>query len=296
MRHYLKEILISAAALLVLTLAVWAYIRSVRQEKSGVELDIFTLVPGDARALLVVNRPAVFDRMILSNQGLSRIFASEIPPVLLSVMKKSKQIQAVTFSFHPEGVVCYLQAGNRVIRSLEDDLEDDFYGYAPISQVNGGVTYRFYPDTANLFLSTCQGSGYWIASYNRKLLEQAVSQRSVGQVWLPDDMSWLRSSFDKNALMNVVFPTHDLNLYVTLDNLSEWRVTDQWMAADLFVSEDSFCCYGSFPFYPQLRASTYKSMGDTLAQRLQALYPSLRLSFQISKENESVYYTGCTPF
>ncbi|MDR1555423.1 MAG: hypothetical protein LBS88_00110 [Tannerellaceae bacterium] len=284
MRGYLKEIFISIAAMLLMLLAITAYFKAVREEKTNSRSDVYALVPPNAHTLLAVNRPVVFNRMILNNPSLYRMFSGEIPEVFLSIIRGNQQMSLVVFSFHAQGVICYMQAGSKTAaRITKEILPEKYKPYLPQQQIENGIDFYYYPDTENRFFGYYVYNGIWVGSYSRKLLERAAVQQLNGEVLLPAGMNDRRASFDTNAPLNIICQADELGISSL-----------EWLSADLFVSEGKICCYGSLP-YDALGDSLYRSIGETLSQRITARYPRLQLSFQISREDESVYLTGCSP-
>ncbi|MDR3141422.1 MAG: hypothetical protein LBU37_06830, partial [Tannerellaceae bacterium] len=88
MRTYLKEIAISVLALLIMSLVIGGYIRSTKIQQSNTRVDIYDVIPPDANALLAVNRPSVFNGMMLEKQALYDVFASRIPSLFLSFVRE----------------------------------------------------------------------------------------------------------------------------------------------------------------------------------------------------------------
>lgn len=295
MRTYLKEILISLLALFIMSLTIWAYIHSTQTQQSNIQIDIYNIVPADAHALVMVNRPSVFNRMILEKQALYTVFASQIPPLFLSFIQESQQLQSLMLSFHPQGAVCYLQAGDKAINDIKELSESNFKAYKPLKKRVDGIDFYYYSDINNRFFGYFTYNGVWVGSYSKKLLEKVAGQQQNNTISLPQEMSQLRYAFDPSAPLNIIFPTNDLNLHVSERDMPEWQITDKWLTADLFVSEGNLCCYSSLPYQQKHTPAMYKSMGDTIATRIRNLYPSIKLTFQIDKEGETVYYTGCTP-
>ncbi|MDR1980323.1 MAG: hypothetical protein LBQ39_01725 [Tannerellaceae bacterium] len=295
MRTHQREIVVSVIALVVMSLAILSYIRSVEKEKQSAGTDLFQLVAPDPDALLAVNRPSIVTRMILNQKSLYSAFSSGLPPVFLSLIKESHEGRMI-FSFHPQGIVCYMKADGREVRSIEENvLQKRFGGYAPLKREKDGITYSFYAGTDSRFFGCYAYGGIWVGSYSRKLLE-AVSRRQTGDGQpLPAEIGELRNAFDMNAPANILFPADDLNLYVSSDQSPEWRIRHRWLATDLFLSEGRFCCYGNLP-YTSLPAVYYRSMADTLSRRVEQLYPEIHMTFQINSEENKLYYTGCAPF
>ncbi|MDR0431207.1 MAG: hypothetical protein LBH58_12120 [Tannerellaceae bacterium] len=295
MKAYLKEIVISLLAVLILMSAVWVYIRSMQTEQSNVSADLYTMIPPDINALLVVNRPSVLNLMILPKQAFYKVFASEIPPVLLSFIQRSQQVQSLMLSFHRQGVVGYMQVGDRAAGRLKHFMDNIFPYYKPVKQNINGIDFYYYPDVNNRFFGYYFHNGVWVGSYSKKLLEKAASQQLDNQLSLPEEIDEMRKAFDATAPMNILFPANDLNLRVSQWGMTDWRIANKWLVADLFVSEGNFCCYGNLPYEPEVTSQMYKMMGDTLSSRIRNLYPSVNLSFQINRDEEFIYFTGCTP-
>lgn len=284
MRAYLKEIFISMGAILVMSLAITAYFKAVREEKASSRSDVYALIPPNANTLLAVNRPSVFNRMILNNASLYKMFAGEIPEIFLSLIRKNQQMTLIVFSFHPQGVVCYMQAGSKTAGEISKEiLPGKFAPYSPQKQTGDGVDFYYYPDTENRFFGYYVHKGVWVGSYSRKLLERAALQQKDGRVLLPAGMNSRRASFDTNAPLNILCRAEELGVSGM-----------EWLSADLFVSEGKICCYGSLP-YNSPGDSQYLSLGETLSKQISRRFPRLQLSFQISRENEAVYLTGCSP-
>lgn len=74
------------------------------------QTDLYTLTAPSPEAILTVNRPAVFAGMILSKKPVYQAFASEIPEIFLSIIRKNKELSALQLSFHTQGVVMYAKA------------------------------------------------------------------------------------------------------------------------------------------------------------------------------------------
>jgi hypothetical protein len=284
MRNYLKEICLGMAALLVLSLAAAAYFKSVREGQAGARSDLYALVPPNVQTLLAVNRPAVFNRMILSNPMLYKLFDSEIPGIFLSLIRRNQQMSLIVFSFHPQGVVCYMQAGGRTAAEIgREILPERFKPYPPQKQSAGGIDFYYYPDAENRFFGYYVRQGIWVGSYSRKLLERAALQQLQGGLPLPAGIEGQRALLDKNAPVNIICRAGWLGIGGV-----------EWLSADVFVSEGKICCYGSLP-YEAAGGFPYRSMGEALSKRIGRKYPRLQLSFQISREKENIYLTGCSP-
>ncbi len=294
MRTYLKEIVISIIAILVMTVAIASFFKAMKTEKASERDNIYALVPSDVNAMLVINRPGVFSRMVLEKQSFFDLFASRIPEMFLLLIRENQNLQSMILSFHPQGVVCYMPASSKLINSIEKGLQRVF-NYSPIVQTQDGIDYYYYPVSGNAFFGYYVHDGIWVGSLSKKLLEETAIQTSEKQTLMPPEMRKLVRNFDINAPLNIIFPTEDMNLQLEQERTIVWRIEDRWLGADLFVSEGDLCGYGFLPYESNITSSMYKAMGDTIARRINNLYPLVTLSFQIDKEEDFVYYTGCTP-
>jgi hypothetical protein len=295
MKAYLKEILISLLALLIMSLVVVGYLRSTKMQQSNTRIDIYNVIPPDVDALLAVNRPSVFNSMILEKKALYDVFVSQIPSLFLSFVRESQHLQSLVLSFHSQGVICYVQGGDRMKNAIEEMLKSHFKAYKPVKTNVDGMAFYYYADVNGRFFGYFTYNGIWVGSYSKKLLEKVAGQQLNPDASLPEEMNQLRASFDTNAPLNIIFPTKKLNLYVSERGAPAWRIIDKWLAADLFLSEENICCYGFLPNEQNKTLAMYKSMGDTISTRIRGLYSSVRLSFRIDREGERVYYTGCMP-
>ncbi|MDR1160991.1 MAG: hypothetical protein LBK45_01505, partial [Tannerellaceae bacterium] len=242
MKTYLKEILISLFALLLMSLVIMGYLRSIETQQSNTRIDIYNVIPPDANALLAVNRPSVFNSMILERKALYNVFVSQIPPLFLSFVREGQLLQSLVLSFHSQGVICYVQGGDKMMNDLVKMLKGHFKAYKPVKTNVDGMEFYYYADVDGRFFGYFTYNGVWVGSYSKKLLEKVAGlQLNPDTTSIPEEMKQLRYSFDANAPLNIIFPVNDLNLYVLERDAPAWRITDKWLAADLFLSEENLC-------------------------------------------------------
>lgn len=282
-------ILIAALATLA---AVWFFLGNMLKEKETARTDLYTLVAPASDAVLSINRPATFTQYILSRKPEREAFASKIPDIYLSIIQNNRNLPWLLLSFHPQGVVLYAQAGNHLVSQIEKNtLQNTFGAFAPQKQKRDGITFTYYPDTENRFFGYYQHNGVWVASYSKKLLEKVAHLQQNGQNNLYPEQERLRKSFDKNAPLNLMIQADSLDLYVSLSDSTEWRLRKYWLGADLFMNENHLCYFGSLPYH-STADSLYAPLGDTLALRLEQLFPQFNVSNQTTREKERVFYTG----
>ncbi|MDR1343930.1 MAG: hypothetical protein LBJ39_01120 [Tannerellaceae bacterium] len=280
MKAYLKELIITIASILFLSIAIVAYFKAVSREKENSRPDaIYTLVPGNVRTLVAVNRPLVFSDM-MKHALLRRVFETEMPELYLTLVDAIPQSTLIVFSFHPQGVVCYVQAGAKTTGSIINTLlPERFKPYTPHKQTRNEVDFYYYPDTDGRFFGYYVNNGVWAGSYSRKLLEQSAGQHQAVELSLPDGMNRLRMSSNANEPVNIVFRAIELGV----------SDDDGYLSADLYMSSGNIYCRGSLATES---LDGIPSTGDMLKKRILNKYPYLRLEVRIETEGEYIDYTA----
>lgn len=288
-----REIVTFVIAALATLIAVFLFLGKMQKEKKTVRTDLYSLVPPTSRAILSVNRPAAFTKYILSQKQERDAFASKIPDIYLSIIQNNHNLTWALLSFHPQGIVFYAQTESNHLKQIErNTLQKAFGSFAPQKQKKNGITFTYYPDTNNRFFGYFQYNGVWIASYSKKLLEEVALIQQNQKNNLSPEQDRLRKSFDFNAPLNLMLQANSLNLYVALSDSNEWRIKNGWLGADLFMNENHLCYFGSLP-HNSTADSSYTLLGDTLALRLEQIFPQFEVSNQTTQENSRVFYTGC---
>ncbi|GHV49122.1 hypothetical protein FACS1894181_07110 [Bacteroidia bacterium] len=282
MKSHLKEIILSVAAFLLLVFAVIAFLKGMRTQKAGLEIDVYTLVPPNAVALLNINRPDLFRRMALDEPVLYGIFASEIPDMYLSILRQVK-VQSAVISHHRQGLLCCIQVGqeaSEVVRLVHGQ----FNAYTPQVQTSDGIDFYYFPDSGGRFFGYYIYNNVWVGSYSRKLLERAAEQQIKGVFQLPGEVRRLLGGIDKNSPANLLF-------HAARAGLQDIEPANKrsWLAADLFVNEGSFCCYSHLPYFDE-------EISETLSLFLAYQYPQLQFTFQVTGDDgTAVSLTACSP-
>lgn len=294
MRIYRREIVITILTALATLSAVCYFFGDMKKSKELAQTDLYTLTAPAPEAILAVNRPAVFAKVILTKEPVYQAFASEIPDIYLNIIRKNPEIASLHLSFHPQGVVMYAKADNNIVRQIEENvLKQAFRSFAPQQQARGGITFTYCPDTGNKFFGYYEYNGVWVASYSKKLLEEVAAIQRKQKNNLSKEQMRLRKTLDNNAPVNLLIQSKLLDLYVKSNDSTQWRVSDRWLAADLFESEGNICYFSSLS-YLEPADTLFQTIADTLAVRLEQRFPQLHISNQIYEENGKFFYTGCT--
>lgn len=294
MKTLKREIVIGIVTALATLSAVWFFFSKMEKEKTSMQTDLYAFIPSSPEAVLSINRPPLFSKTLLKDTSVYAAFASKIPEVYLSIIRNTSQNVPMLFSFHPSGIVLYTLADADRIKKMEETIFKNLFGsFSPQLQKKGEISFIYYPDVENRFFGYYTYKGIWVGSYSKKLLEK-VAQLQKNAIYPIFSLSkTVRKSFDRNAPANLMFKSNLLNLYVATDSLAStvWRIPDCWLGADLFASEDNACFFGSLPF--EGNDSLCVAWADTLSRRIEHLFPSLRLTHQVTQEKDRIFYTGC---
>lgn len=297
MKAYQREILIVIVAVIATALAVWYFFGSMEKEKIIVQTNVYRMLDSSPSGLLVVNRPAVFSRMMLSEEKIKGTFATYIPEVYLDIVKQHPSFPVVIFSFHEQGVVMYAKTDEGEAYLIHrNTLRPVYNTYRPPLQKKNGITFTYYPDAENRFLGCYYWNGVWVASYSKRLLEEAArrqwAEASDPEATPSTGIQNLVSTLDGHAPLNVVLPASRLDLYVQINDSLEWRIKNKWLTADIYTEAGRLCCMGAEPYHAVLD-SLYPAMADTLSLRLEHFFPQLQINTQVDIGQETVYFTAC---
>lgn len=295
MKKGVRDIISCIAAIAITVLAVWFYFQAIESERTTVQTDLYALIAPQPEAILAINRPALFTKVILSQEPVHKLIESHIPDIFLKIAGKHPALSFLLFSVHPQGTVLYAKANDEQAYQIETEIVKPLFNtYPPQFQKKNGITFTYYPDTENHFFGFYHHKGAFVASYSKKLLEAAAALQLKEKPVIAEDINEFRKLSDKNAPLNIAVPANPLNLYVPLNDSVTWVVRNQWLIADLFASENNLCCYGSLPYDTQLD-TLYAPMADTLSLRLEKLLPALQITHEINQDGKRIYYTGCSP-
>lgn len=293
MKAYRREIVIFIITALATLSAVYYFFDDLKKGKDVTQTDLYTLTAHAPQAILAVNRPAVFAKIILTKKAVYQAFASQIPEIYLTIIQSNPDITSLHFSFHPQGVVMYAKADKNITRHIEENvLKNVFKSFAPQQQIRGGVTFTYYPDAGNRFFGYYQQNGIWVASYSKKLLEDVSNIQRKRRNDFTKEQSQIRQTLDENAPLNLMIYSNLLNLYVSANDSTLWSISNRWLGADIFESEGNICSFSNLPVQEQ-SDMLFRSMADTLTVRLKQYFPQLHISSQIYEEDGKVYFTGC---
>lgn len=92
--------------------------------------------------------------------------------------------------------------------------------------------------------------------------------------------------------MNLFIQSASLDLQVQMNDSTEWKMKNQWLAMDLFYNEGSLCCFNEQPYE--------ETFGELLPQLMrydnysdQSAIPQIKTTAQVSHDEAVVYFTVC---
>lgn len=293
MKTYKREIVIFFLTALATLSAVFYFLGDLEDEKNLSQTDLYTLTAPTPEAILAVNRPSTFAKIILTKGPIYQAFASQIPEIYLTIIQSIPNITSLQFSFHQQGIVMYAKVDKSIVEQIEENVLKNLFKYfAPQQQIRGGVTFTYYPDTGNRFFGYFQQNGIWVASYSKKLLEEVFNLQRKKRNGFTKEQMQIRQSLDENAPLNLMIQSKVLDLYPKTNDSTLWRISDSWLGADIFESEGNICFFSNLP-YLEKADTIYRNIADILSIRLEYYFPQLHISNQIYEEDGKIYYTGC---
>jgi hypothetical protein len=277
MKQYLREIITGIAAIALLAFAVIAFTKIMNRQKAGLETDIFLAVPPDTEGLLVINRPDILQRMILTDQDVCNAFNAYLPGIFGEALQR-RGLGSAVFSFHRQGVLACIKPGREAEKFVREKM---FAGYEPLVLTGHGLRFFFFPVYGNRFFGYCICNDILVGSYSMKLIETAAVQLSEGSgIFLPKGMKLALDAADGNAPANIIFNASGFPVP------AESKGSLQWIGADLFAGENNICCY------TRLKASDMAEV-DSISSYLNNRFPALDFGLQTGSEGNLVALTAC---
>ena len=106
------------------------------------------------------------------------------------------------------------------------------------------------------------------------------------------ELADLISKKGKSGAMNLFIQSASLDLQVQMNDSTEWKMKNQWLAMDLFYNEGSLCCFNEQP-YEETLENFYPNLCDTITTRINRLFPQIKTTAQVSHDEAVVYFTVC---
>lgn len=273
----------------------------------------YSLIVPTPKAVFAINRPLVFERIILPMDHIRQAFEEHIPPIFLSLIRENSDLSSFLIAYYQQGDILYAPMENYMADRLFKQLDASFI-YPAQEREEASIPVRYYPDAEKRFFGCYFHDGIFVASYNRKLLIEVAERQQAHAARVLPELNEALKKAGKSATLNLFVPSGPLDLHVQINDTTEWRIKDQWLALDLFFSEGNLCCFNEQPYEERLDSlfkdmrypyfsiwnnSTfrldhlYQSMGDTLNARFNTLFPQIKTTAQVSHDEAVAYFTIC---
>ena len=253
MKRYRREIIITLLCLFIAGCFVGYFFQSIQREKDEAQIDSQVLLLPSTKALLRIRQADVWSRYMVEKENHLAFFKRYIPSLYLHLFQNIPNKQLL-FSFHPEGVVCYLPATPHEARIYRSELAKILNAYPPLKQSKDGIDFYYYADRENRF------AGCLI---------------STSQKEEPKDISNLPSINKLSGSVSLI-----------------WYDGYQWMNTDITLLPDCLSFFSVLPI-SRSADSSEMVMADTFRLRFSNYLhlPMDSLALQYSSDEESLYVT-----
>lgn len=286
-----KDITAFIVLFLATIVCVRHFYKNMSDEQFVATVDPYSLIVPTPKAIFAINRPLVFEKMILPMENIREVFSDHTPAIFLSLIQRNPDLSSFLIAYYPQGDVLYAPMDSHTAERIFKQLDASFT-FPAQQQEETSVPVRYYPDVDKLFLGCYYHEGIFVASYNRRLLlETAKRQQTYPANTIPE-LADLTSKKGKSGAMNLFIQSAPLNLQVQMNDSTEWRMKDQWLAMDLFYNEGSLCCFNEQP-YEETLENLYPNLCDTITTRINRLFPQIKTTAQVSHDEAVAYFTVC---
>ena len=265
MRRHQREISFILMGCLVVGSVVSFFFHQLKREKSETAVTVYSFVPPHPEALLCIQETDTWLKQIASGERERRLFESHIPVFFIHLFEATPAHE-VLFSFHNEGVICLVKATPFEAKRLSATTRNLLANYPPEKQIIGTTQLTYYTDGPQRFLGTFYREGIWVASYHKRLLEQA----------------W---QTDVHPLPDFPSASSTVNLLLPYDT--------EWTQANIYKSEGRLSAFLRFPVEKFPNDSLQTAFADTL-QRHFCHYlhlPIDSLAIESMSDDDALYIT-----
>ena len=294
-------------------IGMWYFYTGIDENRSVSDVDLYKLVVPTPEAILAINRPLVFDKVILPKKDIGKAFTDRIPKVYLDLIRENPELSHFLLSFYNHGQVFFAPMSEYEARRLFGQLEARC-SFKPQRIKDKDISYRYYPETKRRFFGCYYHEGVFVASYNRKLLEQVSGRQQTDSLRIIPGLEKALGETNPNAPVNLFIPSDSLDLYVQITEITEWRMKEQWLGMDVLLNEDKLCLFHTQPYQASLDSlfyqtgfssftmwnnaqyrleTLYQCMGDTMQARINKLFPQIKTTAQVSHDEAVAYFTIC---
>ena len=291
MSHHKRNIGILLILLVIMTLAVRYFFQRMEEERRFAQVNPYSLILPSPEAVLSINSPLVFGKMILPMSAIGNTFKELIPKALLPYLQEKSSYTSLLIASYTKSDILYIismdkDEANQLFKHLEKT-----FSYAPVEREDASITAYYYPEADNRFLGCYYHNGLFVASYSHKLLAEAAErQQSPTPSIIPELKDLLNKA--KGNTIHLFLPSKKLDIHIPMNDTTTWSIKEPWLSVELFVSEGNLYAHNEQTYEASID-SLYPIIRDSIHSRLSQLLPDIQLTSQVSHDENQVYYTIC---
>lgn len=265
--------------------------RKINEGQTLDEVHPFTLITEQPQAVFCLNQPQTLQLMLPAVPAIQRLLLAYLPENPLCQAEQIGELTPFTLVYYPEGEVWMATLTEREARQLWKQL-DASHDFAAQEQTELTIPVRYYPERGRRFLGSYYHQGIFVASYNRRLLRDAIKQQL--QLHTADPaLAELQTLKTTNAPLQLLLPSERL---FPADALHETASAHPWLSLPLFFNEGNLCCFQEWPLptsIPDSLLTTHwiEPLRDSLSLRLKPLLPGVQIELEATKEEKSAYFS-----
>ena len=286
-----KKDIMAFIVLFLATIVCVRYFYNMSDEQFVATVDPYSLVIPTPTAIFAINRPPVFEKMILPMENIRKAFSDHTPAIFLSLIQQNPDLSSFLIAYYPQGDILYAPMDSHTAERIFKQLDASFT-FPAQQREEASVPVRYYPDVDKHFLGCYYHEGIFVVSYNRKLLVETAKKQQMYPAQIIPELADLISKKGKSGAMNLFIQSASLDLQVQMNDSTEWKMKNQWLAMDLFYNEGSLCCFNEQP-YEETLENFYPNLCDTITTRINRLFPQIKTTAQVSHDEAVVYFTVC---
>ena len=267
------------------------FYKHMNDEQFVATVDPYSLVVPSPTAIFAINRPPVFEKMILPMENIRKAFSDHTPAIFLSLIQQNPDLSSFLIAYYPQGDILYAPMDSHTAERIFKQLDASFT-FPAQQREEASVPVRYYPDVDKHFLGCYYHEGIFVVSYNRKLLVETAKKQQMYPAQIIPELADLISKKGKSGAMNLFIQSASLDVQVQMNDSTEWKMKNQWLAMDLFYNEGSLCCFNEQP-YEETLENFYPNLCDTITTRINRLFPQIKTTAQVSHDEAVAYFTVC---
>lgn len=154
------------------------FYKHMNDEQFVATVDPYSLVVPSPTAIFAINRPPVFEKMILPMENIRKAFSDHTPAIFLSLIQQNPDLSSFLIAYYPQGDILYAPMDSHTAERIFKQLDASFT-FPAQQREEASVPVRYYPDVDKHFLGCYYHEGIFVVSYNRKLLVETAKKQQM---------------------------------------------------------------------------------------------------------------------